>query len=313
VSGETLGTAVLAYGGGEEWVPLLESLLAEGIAPDSILVVHNPARPGELPPAVPHGCEVMQAPRNLGYAGGMNLGVARLRERGVDLLLLLTHDARLRSGALEALLGAVRSASRYGILAPALLLSGTDRPFSFGGLTSAGGGNAHVKELPAVPADDVFACDWVDGGTMLIRAETLDAVGGFDERFWGYCEEAELCLRARRAGFAVGVVPAARADQSPGGTKRLGAWAYLMTRNGIEYARLAAGTRGLVTISARSVWLVVLNLARSALRALRLRPGGRREPWTLAVGIARGTIDYYRGRWGPPPPGLPGTGDLDNA
>lgn len=310
---EALGVAVLAYGRGGEYEPLIESLRAEGVAPASILVVHNPAEPGEPPPDAPPGCEVLQADRNLGYAGGMNLGIARLRERGADLLLLLTHDARLRPGALAAMLAAAHDRPQFGILGPALVLTGTDTPFSYGGLTDPNGANAHRRELPAAPAAGISSCDWVDGGTMLIRCEALDRVGGFDERFWGYCEEADLCLRVRRAGFSVGVVVAARADQDPGGTKRLGAWAYLMTRNGIAYARRAAGIRGLLAISARSVWLVALNVVRTALRALRLRRGEPGEPWTLAVGISRGTVDYFRGRWGPPPPDLPGMGDLQNA
>lgn len=313
MAAEALGVVVLAYGGGGEHEPLVASLLAEGVGPASILVVHNPAEPGEPAPYVPPGCEVLQAERNLGYAGGMNLGIARLRERGADPLLLLTHDARLREGALDALLGAAGRSSQFGILGPALVLTGTDVPFSYGGVTGAGGANAHVKEPPAAPGDGVFACDWVDGGTMLIRRDVLEVAGDFDERFWGYCEEADLCLRARRAGYAVGVVLSAQADQDPGATKRLGAWAYLTTRNGIEYARRAAGLRGLLSIVSRSAWLVGLNLIRTMLRAVRLRPGDPAEPWTLVVGISRGTLDWFRRRWGPPPPGLPGMGDLHNA
>jgi hypothetical protein len=45
---------------------------------------------------------------------------------------------------------------------------------------------------------------------------------------------------------------------------------------------------------------------------VRRRPGGPREPWLLAVGTGRGAIDFLRGRWGPPPPGLPGMGDVSN-
>jgi len=313
VANDRLGVAVLAYGGGGEFTAVVDSLLAAGVPASAVLVVHNQARPGEPPPAAYGGCEIVQTDRNLGYAGGMNVGVSRLLARGVDQILLLTHDASLRPGALEALRAALAAQPRFGILAPALVLAGSDIPFSFGGLTSADGATSHLKEPPAQTADGVFACDWVDGGTMLVRREVFERVGDFDERFWGYCEEADLCLRSRQAGLGVGVVLAARADQMPGMTKRLGAWAYLITRNGIEYARRAAGVRGLVAITARSVWIVVLSLLRTGLRGLRLRPGPAAEPWALAVGTARGAIDRYRGRWGPPPPDLPGMGDLGNA
>jgi GT2 family glycosyltransferase len=255
---------------------------------------------------------VLPTGRNLGYAGGMNVGVSRLLERGAEQILLLTHDARLRPGALEALQAALAAQPRFGVLAPALVLSGTEVPFSFGGVTGPSGANSHRKAEPA-SEDGIAACDWVDGGTMLVRREVFERVGSFDERFWGYCEEADLCLRARRAGFAVGVVLGARADQEPGASKRLGAWAYLMTRNGIEYARRAAGLRGLLAMTASSAWIVALNLLRTGLRALRLRGGSPAEPWALAVGTARGALDRFRGHWGPPPPGLPGMGDLSNA
>ena len=307
------GVVVLAYGSGGECEPLLEALLAQGVPPTSIVVVHNPAVPDQPAPRIPPECELLRTERNLGYAGGMNLGIARQRERDAETLLLLTHDARLRPGALDALLEAARCHPRDGILAPALVLAETNTPFSFGGITRANGTNTHVRKPPGEVENGIFSCDWVDGGAMLMRRELIDRIGGFDERFWGYCEEADLCLRARRAGFSVGVVVAALADQDPGGAKRPGAWSYLLTRNGIEYARRAAGTRGLLTLVARAVALVGFNFVRTIARALRLRPGGTGEPWALTVGIARGTIDYFRGRWGPPPPDLPGMGDLRNA
>jgi N-acetylglucosaminyl-diphospho-decaprenol L-rhamnosyltransferase len=312
VASDALGVAVLAYGDDREFEPLIESLLAEGVPAASILLVHNPARPGEAAPSVASGCELIQTGRNLGYAGGMNVAVARLLERGAELLLLLTHDARLRPGALDTLLSVAARQPDLGLIAPVLLLIGTEVPYSFGGRTSPSGANSHRKEPPAGD-EDILLCDWIDGGTMLVRREVFERVGDFDERFWGYCEEADLCLRARRSGFSAGVVVAARADQAPGASKRLGAWAYLMSRNGIEYGRRFAGVRGLAARTAAAFWLVVVSLLRTALRGLHLRPGAPAEPWALAVGTARGAVDRYRGRWGPPPPNLPGMGDLSNA
>jgi GT2 family glycosyltransferase len=308
-----LSVVVLAYGSGGEHAPLVDSLLGEGVAPASILVVHNPAEAGEPPPRVPPGCEVLQAERNLGYAAGMNLGIAHMRGRGLELLLLLTHDARLRPGALDVLLGAAARRPDFGVLGPALLLAGTDQPFSFGGITRASGTAAHLRERPSEVEDGVAPCDWIDGGTMLVRTAALELAGGFDERFWGYCEESDLCLRVLRAGFGVGVVVDAFAEQAPGGPKRPGAWAYLQTRNGAEYARRAVGIRGALTLEARAAGLVAFNLARVMLRTVRRRPGGVREPWVLAVGIARGAVDFLRRRWGPPPANLPGMGDVTNA
>jgi N-acetylglucosaminyl-diphospho-decaprenol L-rhamnosyltransferase len=309
-AGESPRAVVLTYGGGGEHEPLLASLLAEGMPPGRILVVHNPAQPGEPDPALPDGVELLRSSHNLGYAAGMNRGVEHQLRRGCALLLLLTHDARLRPGALARLVEAAEAHPEFGLLGPALVFAGSEEPFSFGGLNRTGGGKAHRTEPPEAE-DGVAACDWVDGGTILLRAVVLERVGRFDERFWSYCEEAELCLRARRAGFRVGIVPAAVADQAPGGPGRPGPWSYLMTRNGAAYAWRAAGVGGLALASARAVGEVLLELARVVARGTRLRHGSPAEPWALAVGTARGLLDFYRRRWGPPPR-LPGASDVSN-
>lgn len=303
---------VLTYGTGAEHEPLLASLLGEGMPAERIVVVHNPAAPEEADPAVPPGCELLRASHNLGYAAGMNLGAGRQLAHGdAELLLLLTHDARLRPGALGGLIAAARARSGCGVLGPALVFDGTEAPFSYGGLTRANGTMAHRSERPPAAPDGIAACDWIDGGTMLIRVGAWERVGGFDERLWSYCEEADLCLRISRAGYEIGVLLDALADQAPGGPKRPGPWSYLMTRNGAAYAYRAARMRGLAFFTARAAVLTVYELIRTVARGLRLRHGTVEEPWATAVGTARGMLDFYRRRWGPPPP-LPGGGDVSN-
>lgn len=312
MNADGVGVVVLTYGSGREHEPLIDGLLGDGMPPERILVVHNPATADEPAPALPAGVEVMRAERNLGYAGGMNLGVERRLAAGDELVVLLTHDARLRPGALAALVDAARRLPGYGVLAPVLVRGGTGEPFSFGGISRRNGTVAHVRTAPEA-VDGVFACDWVDGGTMVLRRDLLERVGGFDERFWGYCEESELCLRARRAGSGVGVVLDAVAEQEPGGMSRPGAWSYLQARNGIEYARRAAGIRGIVAALGQALRTVTVSAVRVGLRAARLRPGGPAEPWQLLAGSSLGVLDFARRRWGPPPRAVPGLGDVSNA
>lgn len=301
---------VLAYGAGGEYEALLESLLRGGVAADRILVVHNPSEAGQPPPDVPRGCEVLGGARNLGYAAGMNRGIERQLARGCDRLLALTHDVRFEPGALEKLVGAAERNPGFGVLGPSMVMAGTDTPFSFGGTARGDGSLEHISERP--PGDaEIAPCDWIDGGAMLFEAGLLRRIGGFDERLWSYCEDAEICLRASRAGSRVGVVPDARADQAPGGGKRVGAWAYLLSRNGAAYAYRAKGSPAMARTLARALREAVTDAARAGARLLRLRPGPAIEPWARAVGSFRGVIDFTRRRWGPPPP-LPGGGDIAN-
>lgn len=310
LAADGLRVVVLTYGEGGEFRPLLDSLAREGLDLSRVMLVHNPSRPGE-PAPVAEGCETIAADHNLGYAAGMNLGIERQLREDTELLLLLTHDARFRAGALAALLAAARAEPGFGVLAPVLLRTGTEVPYSFGGISRANGSVGHVAERP-VDAGAVAACDWVDGGTMLLRADALRRVGGFDARLWGYTEEADLCLSISRAGYRVGVVLDAAADQDPGGPKRPGPWAYLTTRNGLAYARRTAGARGIAFIAARATWVIAHELSRAAARATGLRSGKASEPWAIAAGMIRGILDFARGRWGPPPRSLPGAGDMSN-
>ena len=311
MSGTGLRVVVLTYGTGEQHLQLLVSLDREGVERDRILVVHNPSTPGERPQSVPSECEVIGASHNLGYAAGMNLGIRHQLGRGCELLLLLTHDARLRHGALRELLDAARANPHYGVLGPVLLWTGTETPFSFGGVTGPNGTVSHRKVEPP-NREGIAPCDWVDGGTMLIRAEAFDRVGDFDERFWGYCEDADLCLRMARAGFLVGVVAGASADQAPGGARRPGPWAYLLTRNGAAYAQSFAGVRGVSYMTGRAVLLALFELLRIAARLTPLRDGPITAPWAVAVGRIRGCLTSFGADGGHPPTDLPGGGDMKN-
>lgn len=305
-----VGVVVLAYGAGGEYLQVLSSLEEQGVPVARTVVVHNPSALGELLPEAPPGCEVIEASHNLGYAAGMNLGIERLLERPPELLLMLTHDAGLRPGALRSLVDAAEAEPTYGALGPALLFAGSEEAFSFGGTASPTGDLGHRKECPQ-GAGPVVPCDWLDGGTLLIRAEALRVAGEFDERLWSYCEDADLCLRIRRAGFGVGLVPGAIADQEPGAAKRPGPWAYLRARNGLAFAQRQAGPRGTAAALLRWSGLALSELARTLARLTPLRPGDSAATWPVAVGTVRGILDFLRGRWGPPPR-LPGGGDMKN-
>jgi GT2 family glycosyltransferase len=299
---------VLTHGSGAPAAALADRLLADGVDPGRIIVVHNPTAPGTPAPALPHpDVEVVQTPRNLGYTGGMNLGIRRQLERDPRWVLLLTHDVRFEPGALRALVEAGERHPEYGILGPELYDPERRTMFSYGARMSATGGMAHVTSPPPDEQDGIVPADSIDGAFMLIRAEVLRSVGLFDEKLFIYAEESELSLRARRAGFRVGVVRAARGEQSVGAPSRPGAYGYLMTRNGLNLARAAVGWKGVVGSLGRAL----IQVAVHGRRVVDPRRGDeeRRAARAAVAGVVRGAVDFFRGRWGPPPDTLSGLGD----
>jgi GT2 family glycosyltransferase len=306
---EALRVVILSHGGDSPAARVVDALIEEGVRPAQVVLVHNATDPSHRPPAVPDGVTVLPSGRNLGYTGGMNLGLGHaIADASAELVLLLTHDVAILPGTLAALLDAAARHPEYAILGPWLFDPVRRAVFSYGMRMDRIGGMAHMLERPADEHDGIVPADAIDGSFMLIRAEVFRRCGLFDERLFGYAEESELALRARRAGWRVGVVSSARGEQEIGVPRRPGAYSYLMARNGFNLGREAAGALGV----AGGFWRAAIQLAVHGRRlADPRRPREhKRAAWASIVGTVRGSLDYFRGRWGAPPADLPGLGDV---
>lgn len=309
----TIQVVVLAYRDLSVGLELLRSLPMEGIEPDQVTLVLNAATTtGASDQVAAKLTRVISAESNLGYAGGMNLGIQDAIAGSADYILLLTHDVRLEPGCIAKLRDLLEREPGYGVVGPVLRSTDARLPFSAGGFVSRDGEvGHHVAELDA--SVEVSPVDWIDGSVMLVRAQVFGDAGMLDERFFMYCDEVEFCLRARRAGWKVGAVPAAVANQQTGADRRPGAFHYLQTRNGLEVARLVGGWRALAVTAGRLV-TQVWELTRVSLGPHS--PNDERVAARLSLRAdLLGALDFSRGHWGPPDARLAGLGDvvLDDA
>ena len=234
----------------------VRSLRAQG-PPLEIVVVDNGSDDGsadsielELPDVT-----LIRSEHNLGFAGGANLGMCAAMERGADCLWLLNNDAQAEPCALLALLAQLDADSRVGIVGGVLSEAfGGGRIGKWTGVTRPGHG----------PNDRL---DYVAGGCMLVRREVLDTVGLFDDRFFFYYEDADFCLRARRAGWKLAVAPDARVEHEVGASVNRGstvrsAWAdrLQVESGGLFIGKYASFPR--VAGGLRLLGIVVNRLAR---------------------------------------------------
>jgi GT2 family glycosyltransferase len=163
---------------------------------------------------------VLELDRNDGYAAGMNAG-ARWMPEDVDFLLLLTHECLLAPDALERLVLALQQDPRCAMAGPLLgLHTSPEMVWSAGGRLAAWTGRPlHIRK-PTLTAlwrsEPPVEVAWLDGAALLVRADAFRRVRQFDETYFLYYEELDLCLRLRRAGYALRCVPAATAWQEPG-------------------------------------------------------------------------------------------------
>lgn len=210
---------------------------------------------------------------NLGYAAAVN--AVRREQSTARFLLVLTHDVQLETNTTEEL---VRFAElkRLGATGPILSLqSAPDTIFSFGGSFAMGSRVTHnTRYKPIV--------DWIDGAVMLLSYEALAAVNWFDEAYFLYYEEVDLCHRLAIAGWSTGVASQAHARQEPGNFTP-----YLRARNQILYARRVPVGRGTTLVLAYQFLRIVLQ-------------GTRRRDLTPAWLFAKGVWDGLREVTGPP-------------
>ncbi len=208
----------------------VRSLLGEGVTP--VVVVEN-GSPGSVGRALaallsdePASPVVVVTPgRNLGYGAGVNRGLAALT--GISppppWVIVANPDLHVHPGAVGELRKTLETHPAWALVGPQIyaddgaVYPSVRRFPSF--LDAAGHAllalfnpeNPFTKRYnPGVPQGaDAVEADWVSGSCFLARREAVEELGGFDEAYFMYAEDMDLCWRARQAGWGIGFTGAA--------------------------------------------------------------------------------------------------------
>ena len=191
-----------------------------------VLLVDNASRDNSLSLVRERFPEVKLIPqeRNLGFAAANNL--AALKASG-EALLFLNADARLEPGALGLLAAHLSGSPDVGLVAPRLRYPDGKRQFSW---SPARGLVGEVLQKARNPFEAqawahgslarrlarLVGPTWYTAACVLIRAEAFREVGGFDEGFFMYFEDVDLCLRLEAAGWRLAQEPRALAQHAGG-------------------------------------------------------------------------------------------------
>lgn len=223
---------IVSYNSAAYLPDCLRSLRSEGV--DDIVVVDNASKDGSVGAVrgADPGARVVETGANLGFGSAANRGVTVAAD---DLVLILNPDTVVEPGAVKALAEALERDPGLAVVGPRLEnLDGSLYPSvrRFPDLTVAFGhaflglvwpGNPATRAYRMLdwdhdrPAPDV---DWVGGAAMMVRRSAFDLVGGFDECYFMYVEDVDLCWRLGRGGWRIGYEPAARVVHALGGSSR---------------------------------------------------------------------------------------------
>ncbi len=197
-----VSVVILAYGP-EVW--LAASVASALATPDAEVVVVDNGCTSDAVRNLPtdERIRVVTPPENLGFSGGVNLGVASSSGGAV---CMLNSDAELEPGALDALVDAL--ADGADIAGPVIVLA--DSPE----LVNSAGNPIHVLGLgwaghlgePRALLDRTEQPTTLSGACLAVRRTTWDSLGGFDPAFFAYHEDVDLCWRARQQGLTLRLV-----------------------------------------------------------------------------------------------------------
>ncbi len=246
--------------------------LTEQLEPaDEVIVVNNAGDDRDVAVVNEHlpAAKVITAERNLGFAGGANVGAANST---APLLLLLNPDATPAPGCLAALRTAAAEHPRWGAFQALVTLDDGAGVNTSGNLVHwLGFGWAGELDRPAADTDpDDREVGFASGAALVIRREAWEHANGFDPDYFMYCEDLDLSLRLRLAGWQIGVAPAARADHAYEFDKGAYKWFYLERNR--WWTLLAAYPAAVLALVAPALIAFELALLPVAARGGWLRP-----------------------------------------
>lgn len=186
----------------------LKSFLQHEKKYKQIIVVNNDARLLSAKDFGQKNILVLNNKKNLGFAKGVNVGIRYALGLHADAILLLNNDIQVKKTFISILLQTLEDYKNIGIVGPAIaFLKNKKTVYDIGGSIDMLTGKTSHQEVEKVENKNILFPQYITGAVMFIRKEVFEKIGFFDEDFFLYYEDADFCLRARMAGFLIGVNP----------------------------------------------------------------------------------------------------------
>jgi GT2 family glycosyltransferase len=247
-----LSVVLVNHRGWRDTIECVGSLRKLDYAPLEIIVVENgsPDDSWERLRAL-EGVRLLRLDRNLGFAGGCNVGMRAARDGGSEFVWLLNNDTLVESHAASALVDLARRRPDAHFFGCLICFASDPRSLWFGGgdfdwTTGTPGHVGFMQPVTAFSSPQPSATRWISGCSLLLRTSSLDSLGFMDEDLFLYAEDLDWQLRAGRDHPVAWIVGDClvhhKVGRSTGSTNgRMGR--LFMSRNSLKLARRYAGPR----------------------------------------------------------------------
>ena len=169
--------------------------------------------------------QLIQLPNNYGFAEGYNRGMEYIDAK---YTVILNSDVNVKTDWLDPILEAMDEDPQLAICQPKILSLEEKELFEYAGASGGfldGLGYPYCRgrifdnlEKDNGQYDDEMSIDWASGAAMVVRTEVFKNLGGFDNDYFAHMEEIDFCIRARKCGYKIKVVPESTVYHLGGGT-----------------------------------------------------------------------------------------------
>jgi GT2 family glycosyltransferase len=170
-----------------------------------VIIVDNESTTEELIPIVAQfpSAQLIRSNKNLGFAGGNNLGIAAANGKYV---LFLNNDTEVLPGFIEPLVDLFESTSDIGIASPKLIFYGTDNLIQYAGCSGINPWTGRSVTYGLMEKDEgqhntSMATGLIHGAAMMVPMQIIRKVGLIPELYFLYYEELDWCEMIKRAGY----------------------------------------------------------------------------------------------------------------
>ncbi len=238
-----VGVVILNYKVKKEVLGCLKSLLDSSYKNLQIILVDNNSD-DRIEEEVKKYKEVefIQSGENLGYTGGNNIGMKKLLEDGCEYIFVLNPDTQITKGCIFELVDAMEEDKEIGVCGPKILFDDRETIWFAGGKFDTDnvlGSHIGVDEKDLGQYNEDRECDYISGAAFFIRASVLKRVGLYDERFFLYYEDSDLCYRIKKVEKKIMYISSATVYH--GNAKSTGVGSplqdYFITRNRMLFAK----------------------------------------------------------------------------
>lgn len=239
---DKVGVVILNYKVKEKTLRCIRSVLKSDLEEKYIIVVDNNSDDGIEKELEKMEVKFIQTGKNLGYSGGNNVGIKYALDMGCNYVFILNPDTVIEEKTLSLLQLSLKSSDDVGIVGPKIYFYNSSKIWFAGGIfdeDNVYGMHKGVNEVDKGQYEQRELTDFVTGAAIMVKSEVFEKIGFFDERFFLYYEDLDLCLRAKNVGFKTMYIPEAHVYHENAQSTGLGSSLqdYYITRNRMLLAK----------------------------------------------------------------------------